>query len=159
MTSRLGKFRAAAFLLVWLTASVAVGFSRNEASPEAAAVPASQQTPNTDGVTLAMPFGQHTDDLDSMVKRRTIRAVVITNPIGFFYVDGKPMGVMYEALRDFETFVNQKLKTGAIKVEVTFIPERADRVETALTQGVGDVIAYALVVTPERQQQVAFASR
>lgn len=41
-----------------------------------------------------MPFGQHTDDLDGMVKRRTIRALVITNPIGFFYIDGQPMDVM-----------------------------------------------------------------
>ena len=55
-------------------------------------------------------------------------------------------------------FINQKMKTGALKVKVTFIPLRPDEVEAALTQGVGDVIAYALVVTPERQQRVAFTA-
>ena len=55
-----------------------------------------------------------------------------------------------------QTYVNQKFKTGAVKVEISFIPVRPDQVEAALTQGVGDFVAYALVVTPERQQQVAF---
>jgi membrane-bound lytic murein transglycosylase MltF len=91
-----------------------------------------------------------------MVKRQTIRALVLINPISFFYDNGQPMGVNYEALRALETYVNQKFKTGALKVQVTFIPMRPDQIEAALNQGVGDLIAYALVVTPERQQQVAF---
>jgi len=91
-----------------------------------------------------------------MVKRRNIRAIVLINPIGFFYNNGQPMGAMYETLRELETYVNQKLKTGTLKVKVTFIPLRPDEVESALTQGVGDLVAYALVITPERQQQVAF---
>ena len=90
------------------------------------------------------------------MKRQTIRALVLINPISFFYDQGQPMGVNYEALRALEAYVNQKFKTGAMKVQVTFIPMRADRIEAALNQGVGDVIAYALVVTPERQQRVAF---
>jgi membrane-bound lytic murein transglycosylase MltF len=107
-------------------------------------------------VTLPAPFGRYTDDLDGMVKRQNIRALVMINPIGFFYSGGQPMGVNYEALRDFESFVNQKMRSRAIKVEITFIPMRPDQVEAALEQGVGDLIAYALVVTPERQQRVAF---
>jgi len=91
-----------------------------------------------------------------MVKRRNIRAIVLINPIGFFYSHGQPMGAMYEALRELETFVNQKLKTGTLKVKVTFIPLRPDQVESALTQGVGDLVAYSLIITPERQQRVAF---
>lgn len=91
-----------------------------------------------------------------MVKRQNIRALVIVNPIGFFYDNGQPMGVMYDTLRSLETYVNEKLKTGALKVEVTFIPVAPNQIETALTQGVGDVIAYASVISPERAQQVAF---
>ena len=41
-------------------------------------------------------------------------------------------------------------------MNVTFIPMRPDQVEVALEQGVGDLVAYALVVTPERQRRVAF---
>ena len=91
-----------------------------------------------------------------MVKRRNIRALVLINPIGFFYDNGQPMGIMYDALSALETYVNQKFHTGAVKIQISFIPVRPDQVEDALTQGVGDFVAYSLVITPERQQQVAF---
>jgi len=32
------------------------------------------------------------------------------------------MGAMHEALRELETYVNQKMKTGTLKVKVSFIP-------------------------------------
>jgi membrane-bound lytic murein transglycosylase MltF len=123
---------------------------------EQTAAPQVNQEKTSAQVTLPTPFGRYTDDLDGMLKRRNIRALVLISPIGFFYSQGHPMGANYEALREFESFVNQKMKTGALKLKVTFIPLRPDEVEAALNQGVGDVIAYALVVTPERQQKVAF---
>ncbi len=43
-----------------------------------------------------------------------------------------------------------------MKIKVTFIPERPDRVEAALDQGVADFVAYPIIVTPDRQQRVAF---
>src|SRR5579862_700378 len=85
-----------------------------------------------DGAGLPEPYGRHTDDLDGMLRRHTIRALVLINPIGFFYDNGQPMGINYEALRAFETFVNEKYRTRSIKVEVTFIPLRPDQVEAAL---------------------------
>ena len=75
-----------------------------------------------------------------MVKRKEIRALVILNPIGFFYDNGLPKGAMYEALQAFEEFTNKKFKTGVIKVQVTFLPLRIDQVEAALTEGIGDLI-------------------
>ena len=66
------------------------------------------------------------------------------------------MGIMYEALSALQTYASEKFKTGALKVQVTFIPVRPDQAEAALTQGVGDFVAYSLVVTTQRQQQVAF---
>ena len=103
-----------------------------------------------------MPFGRYTDDLEGMLKRRNIRALVVINPIGFFYQNGQPMGAMYDSMREFESFVNEKFRTGALKVEVTFVPVRPDQAEPALAQGVGDLIANAVVITPERQQRFAF---
>ena len=91
-----------------------------------------------------------------MLKRRNIRALVVLNPVGFFYENGQPMGAIYESLRAFQTFINEKFRTGPLKVEVTFIPVRLDQAEPALTQGIGDVIANAVVITPEHQQRVAF---
>ena len=107
-------------------------------------------------MVLPSPYGIHTDDLDAMMQRRYIRAIVILNPISFFYSNGHPMGVMYEALRELETYVNDKYKTGKFPVKVTFVPLRPDQVEEALNRGVGDLIAYGLIVSPEREQRVAF---
>lgn len=109
--------------------------------------------------TLSLPtgFGKRTGDLDEMVKQRSIRALLIVNPIGFFYKEGHPQGIQYEALEAFEKFVNQKVKTGTLPVQVVFLPMRPDQLEAALTQGLGDVIAQGIVVTPEREQRVAFS--
>jgi hypothetical protein len=40
------------------------------------------------GRYLPAPFGRTTDDLDAMLKRRNIRAIVLINPIGFYYSNG-----------------------------------------------------------------------
>jgi len=109
-------------------------------------------------IGLPTNFGRHTGDLDDMVKRRNIRALLIINPIGFFYDKGQPHGVMYEALEEFQKFANQKLKTGKLQVKVTFLPMRIDQIEAALTEGLGDMVAYGIVVTPEREKRVAFST-
>jgi len=110
------------------------------------------------GIVFPKAFGRQTGDLDEMAKKRNIRALVLLNPIGFFYDKGQPRGVMYEALEEFQKFANQKLKTGKLDVKVTFIPMRVDQVEAALTEGVGDIIASGIVVTPDREKRVAFST-
>jgi membrane-bound lytic murein transglycosylase MltF len=108
--------------------------------------------------TLVLPlYSHHTDDLDAMVKRHTIRAIVTINPIGFFYDNGAPKGILYEALEEFQKFANRTLKTGKIGVKVKFVPVRVDQLEAALTQGVGDFIASPVEATPERGKRVAFS--
>ncbi|MFZ0543313.1 MAG: lytic transglycosylase F, partial [Candidatus Sulfotelmatobacter sp.] len=47
---------------------------------------------------------------------------------------------------------------GNLKINVTFIPVRPEQLERALLQGVGDVIAYGVIVTPERKKQVLFST-
>jgi membrane-bound lytic murein transglycosylase MltF len=113
--------------------------------------------PSASGEALPLNFERHTDDLDKMEQRGTIRVLVLYSRTGFFYVEGRPEGIYYEALKAFEQFVNQKLRATKQHVQVTFIPVRPDNVEAALTQGVGDVLAFGLVVTPERQQRVAYS--
>ena len=138
----------------------ATGRQESPAQPakvtQAAAKQPSQDT--SDAVVLPLNFERHTGDLPEMVKRRTIRALVILNPISFFYDNGLPQGITYEALQAFQNFVNQKLHTGPIKLEVTFLPLQEGQMEAALTQGMGDIIAYGVVVTPEREQRVAFST-
>jgi membrane-bound lytic murein transglycosylase MltF len=129
-------------------------------------VPAEQMLPNEyDGRaepvhrTLALPttFGKRTGDLDEMVKQRTIRALLTIDPINFFYLSGQPHGLQYELLQEFEKFANQKLRTGKLPLRVVFLPMRLDQMEDALTQGLGDFIAYSVMISPEREQRVAFS--
>jgi membrane-bound lytic murein transglycosylase MltF len=110
--------------------------------------------------TLSLPltFARHTGDLDELMKHRRIRALITVNPISFFYVKGKPAGISFEAVQEFERFINKKYKTRALKVKVTFIPMRPDQLEAALTEGLGDVIAQGIVITPAREERVAFTN-
>jgi membrane-bound lytic murein transglycosylase MltF len=105
---------------------------------------------------LPLQFARNTGDLDEMRKRRRIRALVTVNPISFFYVQGKPAGITFEVMQEFERFINKKYKTGALKVRVMYIPVRPDQLEAALTQGMGDMIAQGVIITPPREERVAF---
>ncbi len=109
--------------------------------------------------TLVLPknYGKRTGDLNEMVKQRTIRAIVVIDPIGFFYLSGRPHGIQYESLQEFEKFANRKLKTGRLPVRVVFLPMRSDQVEDALNQGLGDFIAHPVVITPQREKRVSFS--
>ena len=122
----------------------------------AGTVSASDPSSPSAGTGLPMNFGRRTGDLDAMVKHQAIRALVLYSRSGFFYVDGRPQGIYYEALRELERFINQKLNTKQ-HVQVSFIPLRPDQIEAALTSGIGDLIAYGVAVTPERERQVAFS--
>jgi membrane-bound lytic murein transglycosylase MltF len=133
--------------------------AQQPAAPAAATAVLADNLPATPAeVKLPTAFGRHTGDLDEMAKNRNIRALVLINPISFFYDKGHPKGITYEALEEFQKFVNQKLKTETLGIKVTFLPLRPDQLEAALNEGVGDLIAYGLVVTPEREKQVAFST-
>jgi membrane-bound lytic murein transglycosylase MltF len=107
---------------------------------------------------LPVTFERRVGDLDGMVKRRQIRVLVIPSRSGFFYDKGQPHGIYYEAFDEFQRFVNNKYKSGSLKINVTFLPVRIEQLEQALLQGVGDVIGFPLIVTPERQQIALFTT-
>lgn len=154
MIGSVQKWRTAVCVATGLTAFLLVGCcSKKEASRETAAPAGGQEKPTTATAEVVLPlhYDKHTNDLDGIVKRRNIRALVLLNPIGFFYDNGQPRGVNYETLQEFEKFVNQRIKSGTLTVKVTFLPVRTDQAEPALTQAMGDLITYALVITPERQ--------
>ncbi len=113
--------------------------------------------PPASGRHLPVGFTRRTGDLDEIAKGRNLRALVMISPIGFFYDEGKPKGINYEALEELQRFANQKLKLGKLDLKVSFIPTAPPQIEAALTEGLGDIIAYGLVVTPDRQKRVAFS--
>ena len=114
--------------------------------------------PPSNSLVLPVNMSRRTGDLDEMVKRQNIRALVLLSPISFFYDRAQPRGIVYEALEALQSFTNQKLKAGTLKVEVTFLPMAPAQVEAALTEGLGDLIAYGITITPEREKRVAFST-
>src|SRR5271165_4473095 len=131
-------------------ASALLAFAQQVPSPKG------KPTFQSPDAVLPLNLQRHTGDLDAMVKEQNIRALVLYSRSSFFYVDGRPQGIFYEALQDFEQFVNRKLPAGQ-HVQVTFIPVRPDQLESYLNEGIGDLIAYPVAMTAERAQQVAFS--
>ncbi len=130
--------------------------AETELIPLEAISSAATRDPQSGPLMLPTSFGRRTGDLDQMIKERRIRALVVINPISFFYSHGKPNGMTYEALEQLEQVVNKKLHTGNFDVKVTFIPMRPDELEPALRQGLGDVIAQGVMIAPRRHEDFAF---
>ncbi len=120
--------------------------------------PQSSASQSRTALELPITFERRLGDLGGMAKRHQIRALVVPSHSGFFYDKGQPRGIYYEALDEFQRFVNMKLRTGNLKINVTFIPVRPEQLESALLEGVGDVVAYGVIVTPERERKVLFTT-
>ena len=104
---------------------------------------------------LDKPF---TGDLDEMVKRRLVRAGVVSNRTQYFIEKGEQRGISYESLRLFEEELNKRLKTGALKVHVVIVPLQRDQLFPALQSGKVDLVAAALTITPERRKMAEFST-
>ena len=96
-------------------------------------------------------------DLDGMVERRFIRALVTYSKTNYFLDGASQRGLTYETLRKFEKFVNQRLGTKTLKLNVVIIPVRRDELISGITAGLGDIAAANLTITPERAQDVEFS--
>ncbi len=122
--------------------------------------PAAQEksAPVVRSLSLPVTFERHVGDLDGMNKRHTIRVLVVPSRSGFFYDLGQPHGIFYEAFNEFQQYVNQRFKTALVKITVTFIPVRPEQLEQALLEGVGDVIGYGVIGTPDREKEALFTT-
>jgi membrane-bound lytic murein transglycosylase MltF len=171
-------FKARAFAvplaIVFLTLN---GCSSKPKSPESAASASAQQsaatstptaTPanleSTDADTakqttaLALPknFGRATGDWDEIVKRGALRVLVVTNKTGFFYDKGHARGAIAEEMEEFGNIINKKLKTGAKKFAVVYLPMPPGQLLGALNDGTGDIACTGIIITPEREKLVDF---
>jgi membrane-bound lytic murein transglycosylase MltF len=96
-------------------------------------------------------------DLDGMLQRRRIRALVPYSRTTYFVERGVPRGASYDALAAFETEINRRHRTGKLKCHVVFVVTPRDQLLSALLAGRGDVAAGALTVTPARSRLVEFS--
>ncbi len=98
-----------------------------------------------------------TGDFDGMVERRMVRVLVVFSGHLFYFDQGRPRGITYELLQEFERFINRRLNRRSLSVQVIAIPVTRDRLIPELLAGHADIAAAALTITPERQQQVDFS--
>jgi membrane-bound lytic murein transglycosylase MltF len=97
-----------------------------------------------------------TGDLDGMQKRRLIRVLTVFSKTYYFVDKGQPRGIVYDSMKQLETALNKKLKTGKLQIHFVFIPVNWDELLKGIADGRGDIAAANLTITPERQQLVDF---
>ena len=99
-----------------------------------------------------------TGDLDGMVKRRVIRALVAPSRTSYWLNGARQTGAEFELLKAFEIEINNHHQTQGkhIRIVVVFIPTSRDQLIPGLLAGRGDIAAGILTVTPERLEQVDF---
>lgn len=111
-----------------------------------------------DDLFLKQAIQPWTGDLDGMVERRVIRALVAFNRTNYYLDGADQKGISYEALKQFEGQVNRNLKNRHFKVRVLCLPVPRDRMIPHLLEGRGDIAVGNLTITPERLRQVQFSN-
>jgi membrane-bound lytic murein transglycosylase MltF len=137
----------------WLVAALVVGLTPVEVEAQAQA-PASAQAREEVLSVQAKPW---TGDFDGMVERRRIRILTPYSKTHFFIDRGQPRGLVAEMAAKLEDQINLELKTPRDKrVYVIVKPTSRDALYQSLVDGLGDVIAAGVTVTPEREKLVDF---
>ena len=111
----------------------------------------------TDTSHLSLISESRVEDLDAMLERRTIRALVVRSKTFFFFEGAQLRGFSYEMLKAFEKFLNDSRAPSSLPVNVVFVPVTRDQVIPALRQGYGDIAVAELTITPSRLEQVNFS--
>lgn len=96
-------------------------------------------------------------DLDGMVERRFVRALVTPNRTQYFLDGAEQKGTTFELLKELEKEINKKLGNKSVQFHVLIIPTTRDRILPDLMEGRGDIAATNLTITAERQKIVDFA--
>ena len=96
-------------------------------------------------------------DFDKMAAKRQIRVLVVYSKTFFFLDRGRQRGLSHDMVREFEKFINKKLKTQTLKVNIVFIPVKRDELIPHLVKGLGDIAVANLTITPERLKHIDFS--
>jgi len=139
---------ASAVLLTLLASSPAVA----QTAPPAAAPDAGA------GYDFAAVLEPFTGGWDAMKQRGMVRALVVYSRTFYFLDRGTQRGLSYELLKAFEDYLNNKLGSGALKLNVIFVPVSREELIPALLDGRGDIAVASLTITPEREKLVDFSA-
>ena len=143
-------------LAVWLFSGTVFAAKEVPNQPAKKAQPA-KTSPST--TRLPSVAGKKwTGDLDGMIKRRYIRALVPFTKT-FYYIDrGTQRGLAYEALRLAEDDLNKTLKKKNVRIHIVFLPVSRDKIIPYLREGKGDLAVANLTITAQRLKEVDFST-
>lgn len=107
---------------------------------------------------FAMAHEPWLGDFEGMLARRTIRVLVPYSRTLFFNDGGHEGGITAEVARDFERHLNRKYarQLGKRPLTLFLIPTTRERLLPALNEGLGDIAAGNLTVTPARMEKADF---
>jgi membrane-bound lytic murein transglycosylase MltF len=138
--------------VLWLAAlalAPAMAAAQPKPAPDAPARPAG---------SMSTQLRDWTGDWDGILKRRTLRVLVVPSKTNYYVEKGIQRGITYDTFRLFEEETNRKLKTKALKFHVVYIPVQRDEILPALIRGKGDVAAANLTITEGREKLVDFTA-
>jgi membrane-bound lytic murein transglycosylase MltF len=96
-------------------------------------------------------------DLDEMARRRVVRVLVPFRRPEFFYMEGRPAGILQEAFQELEKVLNAKYKTTAAnRIIVGLLPTPMDRLRDRMAGGYGDIAAASISITEANKAIVDF---
>jgi membrane-bound lytic murein transglycosylase MltF len=100
------------------------------------------------------------DDLDGMVKRRFVRALVVYSKTFYFIDRGRERGMFAEGIQAFETYLNRSLKIRKPNeyVHVVAVPVARDQLVPWLIEGRGDIAMANLTITDQRARLIDFSA-
>jgi membrane-bound lytic murein transglycosylase MltF len=151
---RLGATILASVIIVLLFAPLMAG-----SLALAQTKPAVSTQPSQGVAAPAIQAPPWTGDLDGMLKRRYMRALVAYSKTQYYVVKGVQYGTSYEFLRAFEDAINRKYpqKQKNLRFHVVFVPVPRDKMFSRLVEGRGDIAVGALTITPDRIKLVDFS--
>ncbi|MDT8409621.1 MAG: transporter substrate-binding domain-containing protein [Wenzhouxiangellaceae bacterium] len=101
--------------------------------------------------------GRSSGDLEAMIERRRIRALVPYSRT-FYFLDaqGNQRGLSHSFMQAFEQHINERLERRLLRVSVVLVPVTREQLIPWLLDGRGDLIAADLTMTAARAESVLF---
>jgi len=124
----------------------------------ALALPAGVATARAEQAQPLPGFSAWTGDLDGMEERRLIRILVPYSKTIYFIDKGQQLGTAVDLGQALEEWINKGRKKEIERLRVAFVPVSRERLLPALVEGLGDIAAGNLTVTPQRLEIVDFAA-
>ncbi len=97
-----------------------------------------------------------TQDLDGILNRKYLRVLTTINKTNFYLSDGRLVGYEYSLLKEYEKYLNRRVKKNELKTVVEFVPVARDQLIPKLEAGYGDIAAAGLTITTDRLKTIDF---